>query len=70
MRNSLVRKAAEEQGQQIDLTPMLDVVFIMLIFFLLRKSMMLLYRLCVRKLYGWENEITSTQDLNIAWTIC
>jgi biopolymer transport protein ExbD len=34
MRNSLVRKAAEEQGQQIDLTPMLDVVFIMLIFFI------------------------------------
>lgn len=34
MRNSLVRKQAEEQGQQIDLTPMLDVVFIMLIFFI------------------------------------
>ena len=34
MRKSIVRKAAEEQGQQIDLTPMLDVVFIMLIFFI------------------------------------
>ena len=34
MRKSIVRSAAAEQGQQIDLTPMLDVVFIMLIFFI------------------------------------
>ncbi len=38
MRNSLVKKQAEEQGQQIDLTPMLDVVFIMLIFFIVTAS--------------------------------
>ncbi|MEH6551829.1 MAG: biopolymer transporter ExbD [Pseudomonadales bacterium] len=31
---SLIKRKAEEQGQAIDLTPMLDVVFIMLIFFI------------------------------------
>ena len=35
---SIVRQAAEEGGQQIDLTPMLDVVFIMLIFFIVTAS--------------------------------
>lgn len=35
---SIVRQAEEEGGQQIDLTPMLDVVFIMLIFFIVTAS--------------------------------
>lgn len=35
---SFVRQASEESGQQIDLTPMLDVVFIMLIFFIVTAS--------------------------------
>ncbi len=35
---SFVRQASEEGGQQIDLTPMLDVVFIMLIFFIVTAS--------------------------------
>ena len=32
------RSAAAEEGNQIDLTPMLDVVFIMLIFFIVTSS--------------------------------
>ena len=32
------RSAAAEEGSQIDLTPMLDVVFIMLIFFIVTSS--------------------------------
>lgn len=40
MRNSrsIVNQRNEESGQQIDLTPMLDVVFIMLIFFIVTAS--------------------------------
>ena len=34
MRKSMVRSAKQQEAQQIDLTPMLDVVFIMLIFFI------------------------------------
>ena len=34
MRRVTIRRGVEEGGQQIDLTPMLDVVFIMLIFFI------------------------------------
>ena len=34
MRKSIVRQVSEDSSQQIDLTPMLDVVFIMLIFFI------------------------------------
>ena len=33
------RSAAAEEGSQIDLTPMLDVVFIMLIFFIVTSSL-------------------------------
>jgi biopolymer transport protein ExbD len=38
MARGIVRKAAEHSEQQIDLTPMLDVVFIMLIFFIVNAS--------------------------------
>lgn len=38
MRRQIVKRAADEDGQQIDLTPMLDVVFIMLIFFIVTAS--------------------------------
>lgn len=38
MRRQIVKQQAEESGQQIDLTPMLDVVFIMLIFFIVTAS--------------------------------
>ena len=38
MRKVVVRRAVEDSGQQIDLTPMLDVVFIMLIFFIVTAS--------------------------------
>ncbi|GIR69926.1 MAG: hypothetical protein CM15mP74_11770 [Halieaceae bacterium] len=34
------RSAAAEEGSQIDLTPMLDVVFIMLIFFIVTSSLL------------------------------
>ncbi|MBT8147376.1 MAG: biopolymer transporter ExbD [Gammaproteobacteria bacterium] len=34
MRSGLMKKKAEEQAGEIDLTPMLDVVFILLIFFI------------------------------------
>jgi biopolymer transport protein ExbD len=37
-KRSFLRPAGEEGGQQIDLTPMLDVVFIMLIFFIVTAS--------------------------------
>ena len=38
MRRSNQSAAAEDEGAQIDLTPMLDVVFIMLIFFIVNAS--------------------------------
>jgi len=38
MRRSNQSAAAEDEGAQIDLTPMLDVVFIMLIFFIVTAS--------------------------------
>ena len=38
MREAAAKKAAEEEAGQIDLTPMLDVVFIMLIFFIVTSS--------------------------------
>ncbi|KGE04083.1 ExbD/TolR family protein [Pseudohaliea rubra] len=38
MREAAARKAAEDEAGQIDLTPMLDVVFIMLIFFIVTSS--------------------------------
>jgi biopolymer transport protein ExbD len=38
MRRFIGIRASEESGQQIDLTPMLDVVFIMLIFFIVTAS--------------------------------
>ena len=34
MRSGLMKKKDEEQAGEIDLTPMLDVVFILLIFFI------------------------------------
>jgi biopolymer transport protein ExbD len=37
-RNAAFTTGGEESGQQIDLTPMLDVVFIMLIFFIVTAS--------------------------------
>ena len=38
MRNRLVAPPAEEDEQEINITPMLDVVFIMLIFFIVTAS--------------------------------
>ena len=38
MRRSVIREAAGEEESAIDLTPMLDVVFIMLIFFIVTAS--------------------------------
>lgn len=38
MSRSLAKPEREEQGQSIDMTPMLDVVFIMLIFFIVTAS--------------------------------
>ena len=38
MREAAAKKAAEEEAGQIDLTPMLDVVFVMLIFFIVTSS--------------------------------
>lgn len=38
MRNSLISQASQEEENAIDLTPMLDVVFIMLIFFIVTAS--------------------------------
>ena len=38
MRRNAVKQAAAEEGSDIDLTPMLDVVFIMLIFFIVTAS--------------------------------
>ena len=38
MREAAAKKAAEDEAGQIDLTPMLDVVFIMLIFFIVTSS--------------------------------
>ena len=38
MREAAAKKAAEEEAGQINLTPMLDVVFIMLIFFIVTSS--------------------------------
>lgn len=52
MRNRMQR--AEEQGQAIDLTPMLDVVFIMLIFFIVTATFI--------KIPGLEINRTSTTN--------
>ncbi|GAB5412748.1 MAG: biopolymer transporter ExbD [Congregibacter sp.] len=38
MRDQAARKASDDEAGQIDLTPMLDVVFIMLIFFIVTSS--------------------------------
>jgi biopolymer transport protein ExbD len=38
MRRNAIRKSADTDGGEIDLTPMLDVVFIMLIFFIVTAS--------------------------------
>ena len=38
MRRNAIRRGGEEEASEIDLTPMLDVVFIMLIFFIVTAS--------------------------------
>lgn len=73
MRRSPV-KQAEDHGQQIDLTPMLDVVFIMLIFFIVTASFIKTPGIQVRKPEAetWDqirnqNIIVAISPTNAIW---
>lgn len=63
-----VAKRKEESGQQIDLTPMLDVVFIMLIFFIVTSSFIKEPGIDVERPGGETHLLVENQNILIAIT--
>lgn len=68
MKKGMARRGGGEGGQQIDLTPMLDVVFIMLIFFIVTSSFIKEPGIDVQRPGTDTHDIVANQNILVAIT--